>query len=600
MKMNNLKPLVFALAAALSPVVAQAAVTANQLPGDGTVLYGSASASVNGSAITINVTGTANNGVAIVAWGNSGGTINPNAATGGFNIGSQASVTFDNGTGGTAPFVLNVDTTSDPTEIAGAMSGNGVNMGIANANGIMVDGSAVINAPDGLALMNQGYTSGDLAKESVSPGIVFDFANATGGVTIATGASVNLGGYVFIAGAGNINIDAPLVDSAASNNILSIYGASGASGNIDAPVKTLNNTATSSNLVVGNDGGSTNLNIGSTGTIQAGYLTIGQDVNPAGGSVVGDFPSLSVINIVDNGSIIATNTGNAGEVQLGYLNEINGSSITQAGSMGLPAGTVVEAIGSVSGSGYIQGNVVGFLNQVGPVNNNTTGQILANGFQIKAGNSGTAAVFLTPGWASASGFNIQIAGNGSLNTSYQTPSFTGNGSVNLTPQADNASRLIVQATGTLLVRNADGGAVSAVTLPGASASTPAIVFPGLVYLAGDQGLTVNNPIDTAYSTSTPVGYGVFLLGPTVTDGNAIIANGDRGINIESTSYGPTTINGVNVTQGQPPLPSFYFLASSNGALNLTAPTSFSNEWSWNQPNQVFFVSPQFTGNSYPS
>lgn len=598
MRKMGLKPMVFAVAAALSPMVAQAAVTANQLPGDGTVLYGSAAATVNGSSMAVNITGT-DQGMATITWGNTGGTLNAGAATGGFNIGSQANVTFDNGTGNNvAPFVLNVDTTSNPTEIAGSLVGNGVNIGIANGNGIMVDGSAVINAPDGLALMNQAYTSGDLSAMPASPGIIFDFQGATGGVTIATGASISLGSYVFIVGAGNVNVDAPLVDSGAGTNILSIYGASGSSININAPVVE-NDIATNDALVIGNDGGTTNLNIGTTGSIQGGYVMIGRSINPAGGSVVGDYASLSVINILDNGSIIATNAGNAGEVQLGFLNEVNGSSITQPGSTGLPAGTVVEAIGSVSGSGYIQGNIVAFLNQVGPVNNNTTGQILANGFQIQAGNSGTANVYLVPGWSSASGFNVQIAGNGSINTAYQAPSYSGSSTVSMNPQADDASRLIVQATGTLTAGNAGDSSVSTITIPGTSTSTPAIVFPGLVYLLGNQGLTVNNPIDTAYSTSTPQGYGVFLLGPTVTDGNAIIANGDRGINIESTSYGPTTINGTNVTQGQPALPSFYFLQSSNGALNLAAQATFNNEWNWSNPGQVFFVSPQYTGNSYP-
>ena len=98
---------------------------------------------------------------------------------------------------------------------------------------------------------------------------------------------------------------------------------------------------------------------------------------------------------------------------------------------------------------------------------------------------------------------------------------------------------------------------------------------------------------------TPWGYGVFLLGPEVYDNDAIIANGDRGINIEGVNYGPTIINGTNVTQGAPRLPHFYFLQNSNGALNLEQTATFPDEWNWTQPQQVFFVSPQFTGNSYP-
>ncbi len=598
MRKVQAKPLVFAVMAALSPLVAQAAVTANQLPGDGTVLYGSASATVSGSSMTVNVTG-ADNGITIITWGNSGGTLNPNAATGGFNIGSQASVTFTNGTGGNAPFTLNVDTTANPTEIAGSLTGNDVNIGVANGNGILVDGSAVINAPDGLALLNQAYTSGGLAAQINFKNLMFDFNGATGGVTIATGASLGLGGYVFIAGNGNVNIDVPLTvdegaaeSSGGSFNVLQIYGASGSAININAPVTADTPTSAPANasvIYIGNDGGTTNLNIASTGSLTADEVYIGSSIDPNGGSTIYAPASLSVMNILDNGSIVALDT------VLGYSNEVpNGSggytNITMPGSTGLPSGTVVQAIGSVSGSGYVQSNLIEFSNQVGPVNNDTTGQILANGFQIKAGNGNVVTVDLVPGWSSASGFNIAIQGNGFIGLDYQFPFFTGNGSVSIAPQA--ASRLIVQATGYL-------GAYSTVTPSGASSSTPAFVFPGLVYLLGAQGLSVTSPIDTAYSTSTPQGYGVFLLGPEVYDNYPILANGDRGVNIENVNYGPTTINGTNVTQGAPSLPPIYFLESSNGALNLSQTQTFSNEWDWMQPEQVFFVSPQFTGNSYP-
>ncbi|MCY0873275.1 MAG: hypothetical protein OWQ56_11390, partial [Acidithiobacillus caldus] len=448
------------------------------------------------------------------------------------------------------------------------------------------------------ALMAQGFTSGDLSAYATTANQIFDFSNGTGGVTIATGASLTLGGHVFVVGNGNVNVDAPFNISANSSNYLEFDVASGSNININASIQD-----SGGNIDVGDGGGVANLNVSATGSLTANTIDIGLNINPAGGSTVFDHASQSVMNILDNGAIVATGTG-TDDLQLGALNMVpNGSggytNINQAGMVNLPSGTIVQAIGSVSGSGYLQGNSVLFLNQVGPVNNDTTGQILANGFQIKPGSQGYVDISLVPGWSSASGFNVQVPGTAAFGLAYQAPSYSGSSTVSLNPQADDASRLIVQATGTLEVGNADSGLVSAVTLPGSSGTTPAIVFPGLVYLRGDQGLTVDNPIDTAYSTSTPQGYGVFLLGPTVNDPYPIIANGDRGINIEGVNYGPTIFNGTNVTQGAPSLPPMYFLQSSNGALNLEQTATFSNEWDWTQPQQVFFVSPQFTGNSYP-
>ena len=456
--MNNrirIKPLIFAIVTALSPAMAQAAVTATQLPGDGTVYsgFGSASATVSGASMSVNIISATSDGkagnVAIITWGSSGGTLNPNAATGGFDIGSQASVTFTNGTGNTAaPFALNLDTTGNPTEIAGTLVGNDVNLGVANANGILVDGTAVINAPDGLVLMNQGYSSGDLANFSNGTGLILDFANATNGVTIATGATINADGYVMVAGAGTVNIDAPMVNNGPNINTTHIYATdtvninapvtddgynatfapiqiTGQNININAPVTinaaapgasvgTLNINAFAQSLPA-NGVLTANLSVSSTGSLTAGT------VNIQGGSYGFNSQNITsasaIINVLDNGSITATNTG--GYVYLGGLDYLNGKEDLTGpnGSQGMPAGMLFNAIGSVSGSGYIQADNVAFVNQAGSVNNISTGQILANGFRIKDGPSGTVGILIDPGMSSGSGINLSITGNADLTES---------------------------------------------------------------------------------------------------------------------------------------------------------------------------------------
>jgi filamentous hemagglutinin family protein len=632
MKNRKLKPLIFAIAAALSPSFAQAAVTATQLPGDGTALYGTATATVSGSAMTVNVTGEDSAGGTIITWGSSGGTLNPNAATGGFNIGSQASVTFSTSFTN-SPFVLNVDTTGNPTEIAGTLTEqNGIWLGVANANGIIVDGTAVINAPTGFGLLNQGYSSGDLALQSTSSStLVLDFANATGGVTIATGAAINADGYVMVAGAGNENIDAPMVNDGPNINVTHFYATNTVS--INAPVTDdgadaffdpigigANNIDINAPVTVGVGPGGVgtlgvsvyslnpptngvvtgNLNISSTGSLNGGTVEIAG--GEYGASMAGSIVD-SIINITDNGSITSPYSG--GKVYLGALTSINGTGapLSIAGSQGLPVGAMYNAIGTVSGSGFISADNITFENQLGPVNNITTGQILANGFHLVAGPSGTASIIVTDGQTSGSGINLMVTGNANFTNFFQNASFTNSASTataNLAP--DTAGKLVVQATGTLTVNPtvANWSAANDNFASPSGATYPEFNFPGLVYLLGQQGVTVDAAINTAYSTSTPMGFGVFLLGPTIDDTYPIIANGDRGVNIESTQYGPTTINGTPVTQGNPNLAPIYFLqAGSSGGMVLNVPAPYTTQWQWEAENQVFLVDPNYTGPTYP-
>lgn len=210
-----------------APMLAHAAVTAQQVPGNGYVVQGAASASVSTSTnlttetVKVGETSAATTGV-IIQWGGtapSGATALSGGATtaGGFNVGTSASVIFNNsGTGaGPAAAILNIDASGNPSVIDGSLSETGAAapMYIANANGIMVGGTgATITAPGGLGLINAGVgaQAQSVFENSGNP-LPVDFVNVpTGnsGIDIATGADLRgVSNFLFVAGAGNVNLN---------------------------------------------------------------------------------------------------------------------------------------------------------------------------------------------------------------------------------------------------------------------------------------------------------------------------------------------------------------------------------------------------------
>ncbi|MGC9237943.1 MAG: hypothetical protein ACP5GF_13815, partial [Thiomonas sp.] len=135
---------------AAARVVAPAAIaaTAPNLPTNGEVITSTPGVSViantstivnnpaqvpglntTSAGLTVNISGTVGTGAAVVIGWNAtsgGATLNPSTGQGGFDIGSQAVASFTNtaqfSAGGKAPVnVLNIDTTSNPSTIDGAL-----------------------------------------------------------------------------------------------------------------------------------------------------------------------------------------------------------------------------------------------------------------------------------------------------------------------------------------------------------------------------------------------------------------------------------------------------------------------------------------------
>ena len=218
------KPLLAALLLALSAPAAFAALpTTTQVPGQGAIIYNNASITVAAgtasSPITqewdLSATTTASTGsVVVIQWGgNTTSTLNA-TGTAGFDIGTSAGVEFSGAPNVNYASVLNIDASGNPSTILGQFSAAGSvgSLFVANANGIVVGASAVINAPGGLGLINAnltGISSGAFATLQSQGILPIDFHGVSGGVSIASGADLSgIGpyGYLLVAGAGDVNV----------------------------------------------------------------------------------------------------------------------------------------------------------------------------------------------------------------------------------------------------------------------------------------------------------------------------------------------------------------------------------------------------------
>ncbi|MDD3761417.1 MAG: hypothetical protein PHO57_11400 [Acidithiobacillus sp.] len=445
-----------------APLWAQAAISSTTLPSNGAVQSGTVSASISGSTMNLSV----GSSQAVIDWGTAGGTLNAVSGTGGFDVGSSAAVTLNNGSGqsGGAASVLNIDVSGQPSQIDGSIIGNHVNVYVANANGVVVGPKAVVSAPT-VALMANGAST----AESIFAG-----GNFTGGAGLASGA----------------------------------------------------------------------LSLASGATINAGTVIL------SGNSDVNIGNAITAQDITLNGEANLTGSLNA---------------------------STVNVTGGFYSSGKITANDLN-VNLTGYVNDNKTGQILANGFTLDAGNSGTVNISLTADGSHAQGFNVFVNGNADIDS--------GNTTVSVTSPNQN-SRLILKASGNLTVN------------PGNQSnpygSGPAFQFPGLLYLEGWQSNQVNADLVNAYSGAAPVGYGIFVIAPSITDNYSIYANGSRGINFEGhwngSGYNPAqSINGQNPSSSSFSFGIPIYFAQSNGStgLSLVQDQQINNpQTGYNQPENLF-------------
>jgi filamentous hemagglutinin family protein len=460
------------------------------------------------------------------------------------------------------------------TQAAGAF----VNTGLVNAGSITVVGSSFSNS--GTLQMGE---SGSFPALAIT----------------ALGGNINLGGtvsVVSVAGNSLTHFDlASLKLSAASTAGQSVTigtalplvsGASGAT--IAATNVTLNNSLTVSsgnNFVFTPFAAATPVSgsfvIASGATLSAGNLHLGSTATS------GKFAQTSYLI---NGSMVANSSSTTPTITMGGLHT-NSHAVDGKNS-----------VYNISGAGSITAGQLTIASLLGAVNNITSGQILANGFQLNAagGSTGTIGISVTANGAAPQGFNVKVKGNATIDSgttvAVATQKPAGNATYGQYLYPANAnSNLVVQASGGLTV-NAGTGTDSY------NLGSALFQWPGLVYLQANGGnLTSTTSIANAYAAQAATGHaGVFLIAKNITDSFPIYTNGNAGVVFAapySASLGiypyAQTINGVNPSTTNPGLPTVYFATANptvaNANFSLQPLSSFTNEKGYQQENQTFLT-----------
>ena len=528
----NKKVLYAAVVLALAPLAQARAATptvpANALPTNGTVVIGTASATLNGDTMTITGGYQGSGDLTAIVWGNQGGaTLNP-GASGGFNVGSSATVIFkatdvtDN--------LLNIDTSGNPSVLAGKLELDSNNVLIANGNGIFVGPNADIN------ISGNQYGNGEL-------GLIADTINTS--LTNLNAIGTNLFDVLY---------------GYTSNGTLPV-----ASGSVTV----------ASGAFIGNSSGSPYVLIaGSDININGSINVRTVDFLPTGNNSTITIGSTGSVGASDNLSILPGSDDATTQNQ--YL------SIQDNGVMGAQSTMTMGGnglyIGNITGSGSLAVGSLIINNLVGSINNITSGQILANGFQLSM-VSEEGYVLINAVGTSSQGINLKINGNVTLSTG-DTSAVLPNGAA----PANANSKLIVQASGELTIQNG----FNDVQHPNPyNPSDNSFQFPGLIYLESYYGIAdSNDDIVNAYTDNAPVGYGVFLIAPQIDEPNPVYANGGRGVVFAAPFNGlyyPTAqVNGGSPNNGMPPV---YFLGSSGPMQSQT----FTNESGYSQESDTFYT-----------
>lgn len=394
-----------AILMALATPVAVAGVTTTQLPGVGYVVKAGYSTTFTSAVTASTDTLTVKNltGPTVIQWGGSppdataAPTINA-AGTAGFDIGSSATVDFlgtgsaGTNTSNTAASVLNIDASGNPSTILGHLSATNTSVFVANANGIVVGSGAVINTPAGLGLINANLNTKNAIEafnDGGNPFILFSPSGASGGISIASDADLNqVGTFLDVAGAGNVNINGGFVNQANSTvynlpatGVTVVAGmagtfVAGTYAATDAPFGTQNSLLDSTT-------GTVNLNLG-TGTHPyaglVGGVVANGDINLAAGS------NLTDVNVVNAGTLEWTGTlTNEGIINFGSqtgstltptANEAYFAPFASAGTTSLVLGSLVNASGGVINGGNFNFKGAAFSNtgtiQLGQASKNAT------------------------------------------------------------------------------------------------------------------------------------------------------------------------------------------------------------------------------------
>jgi filamentous hemagglutinin family protein len=451
-----------AIALALSPTPAVASVGWHQLPGRGSVVSGTvtAGAASNGAqTITIGGAGATAPASAVIDWG-SGSDINGRIPAG-FNLGSGATLNFNDGTGGQGAAVLNIDSTGNPSQIFGRLVGNGTSIFVANPNGIIVGSSARISSTASVGLIGNTLNSSAATKFNGSLASI-GYAGTGGDVTVIKGATIN-GTTVLIAGGGNVNVSlsaltGPTGSTTLSAGMASANAGAGATNNSAATITT-SYAMPSGRLLAGLYSGGTALN---TGTLKLGKY-----------SVAGLFTNKGTLTLpVTNGAVWnqGTLTSATGATFRSLTNDgrmygsssikvIRGDLINNGTISGSPwilaiDGSIVNT-GQMLGAKYVATQSDGFwqpgayysVTNSGLISSNVELTVDANRTNHYLGNANTSTgSFINTGTLQlAQGTNLQVKGWQDVYLGGKVQ--TGTGSAALDVSASNPIRELISSAG---------------------------------------------------------------------------------------------------------------------------------------------------------
>jgi hypothetical protein len=457
----QLKPtlLAAALSTALFAPGAFAALPSTALPAGATVTGGSASISQANNTMTVSGTGNS-----VITY------------SGGFNVGSAATVTFNGGN------TLNIDKSGSISEINGTINGNATGVFIANANGIVVGNGAAINltaAGGANGGGNFGLAAQDLSGSAQTSAFMSSGTMPANFVNAASGAGVTIGTATIVAGSAMVNADGNIANSGSITT--STTGGTGTltieAGNQLVNYGTLVNNSPVGGAVTSNY--SAQINLIAHG--ESGPYSLGL-VNQPGGVIQGN-GNVSLIahdNILNYGAVSADATSGQMTVSAGGAGRPNGNFYAGTQST-LSAPTFLFKYG-----GDISGGIVAGSANPQPGNAFQNGVMLQNATALTSVN-----VILQPLNVGAARQNVNLVST--TNLIGVSPSF----SSSLISRLANAANGPVDASfvpSNLFVRS-PVTAVLGNQLESGAGNT--FYWPGLMYISNTKIGSLSTPFAVA-------------------------------------------------------------------------------------------------------
>ena len=514
----KLSPIAASLMFALGSSMAHAAApAAGVLPGAfNTNVKGVTYTSTTGNAATINLP----TGTIVLQWGGSTVAV-PNAVSApsgittvsGFNIGSGASLTV---TAAAPTGVLLSDLTGQASQVFGSLNAGGNTVFLANPNGVVVGGSGSVTAAGGVALL--GYAQ-DPSTFTGSVAVNTATVTSKGDVTVAKGASFNNAGYLLVAGAGNVNVDAAALSTAATT-----VGVAAGVGATAGATATVTPTAAYTTTAV--------VNLSGTGDLSAAQFGAAGAVNVAAGANV----TLGNATTAIGGTLT-----NSGTLNLGSVGTIGGA-LVNANTLTTTLGTVAALGGIINSGVFSNANAMTLATgTAAPAAISNSGQLSAAGLTV-----GSAASFTNTGviYVGTAGLTV---GAGSINLGGVVGNSSAGGSI---------GALSLTASKTDITLGAKINSSSAASLSAAKGSiyiNNALTATGGVTAAAANQIMVNGAVNASAGnvslTTTNTWTGPYSLGVVVQPSGSITATGAVGITVDNANNVGNMLQYGNISAG---------------------------------------------------